>query len=110
MLNLSRPNPNLISIICIVGAVGLSTYIFAASRNDPGLRMAALVSSTSIAAALMATASTMLVGKSFTGNGKTDPEDLPPGSAVTNSEKVQTPPVTNLNAVADAVPATEPQP
>jgi len=87
-------NADFIATVCIAGAVGLSTYIFAASRMDPGLRMAALVSSTSIAAALMATASTLLVGKDFT-TGKTNPNDLPPGSVVTNTdnETVQTPPI-----------------
>jgi hypothetical protein len=72
-----------IAIICIVGAIGVSIYTFAASRLDPGLRMAALVSMTNLAAALMATASTLLVGKTF-GNTKAQDVDidlpkLPPG-------------------------------
>jgi hypothetical protein len=87
------PPGQYIAIICILGAIGVSVYTFAASRLDPGLRMAALVSMTNLAAALMATASTMLVGKTF-GPEKPNPSDLPPGSITTSNETVQTPPIT----------------
>lgn len=73
-----KPSNNVIAIVCIVGAVGLTVYIFAASRSDAGLRMASLVSSTSIAAALVTIASTMLIGKDAM--HKKDVDDPAPGS------------------------------
>lgn len=87
-----KTSQNTIAIVCIMCAVFVSVYTFAASRMDPGLRMAALVSMTNLAAALMATASTLLVGKTF-GSTKSDPSDLPPGSTTSNltSETIQTP-------------------
>lgn len=80
-----------IILVCITFGSAISAYIFAASRNDPGLRMAALVSSSNLATALVAIASTMLTGKDLT---KRDPEDLPPGTLQTTSETLQTPPIT----------------
>lgn len=74
---MKSPSNGFIALVCIVGCVALTVFIFSASRNDPGLRMAALVSSTSVAAALIAIASTLLVGRDVT---KPDPNDLPPGS------------------------------
>lgn len=80
-----------VAVVCIIGCLGLTIYIFAASRNDPGLRMAALVSSTSVAAALIAIASTLLVGHDVT---KPDPSELPPGSISAHSDSIQVPPIT----------------
>lgn len=91
-----KPSNGLIAVICIVGCIGLTVFIFAESRLDPGLRMAALVSSTSVAAALIAIASTLLVGKDVT---KSDPNDLPPGSVASSSQTVQTPPITEIPEV-----------
>lgn len=90
-MNLSRPTFWII-LACVLGSVGITVYVFAASRLDPGLRMAALVAATNIASALMATASTMLTGKDFSSRHP-DPADLPPGSVVTQKDTVQTPPV-----------------
>jgi hypothetical protein len=86
-----KPSNGLIAVICITCCVGLTVFIFSESRNDPGLRMAALVSSTSVAAALIAIASTLLVGKDVT---HPDPADLPPGSTATDmsSTTVKIPP------------------
>lgn len=53
--------------------------------------MAALVSSTSVAAALIAIASTLLVGRDVT---KPDPSELPPGSISAHSDSIQVPPIT----------------
>lgn len=67
---------NVIAFVFGILAVSFTAYIFLASRNDPGLRMAALVSATGTAASLLAIASTLLTGKDVTQNGK----DLPPGA------------------------------
>jgi hypothetical protein len=85
-----KPTNGIIALTCIISCVGLTVFIFSESRGDPGLRMAALVSSTSIAAALIAIASTLLVGKDVT---KPDPSDLPPGSTAssTSTSTVVTP-------------------
>jgi hypothetical protein len=89
-----KPTNNLISVICIVSAVMLTVFIFSESRNDSGLRMAALVSSTGIATALVAIASTLLTGKDLT---QKDPPAIPPGSTSIQQEtttSVTTPPDT----------------
>ena len=83
-----------ICLSCVFLSAGLTIYIFAASRNDPGLRMAALVGATNIATALMATASTLLTGKDLTAKSHQDPTDLPPGTKMTEQSTVQTPPIT----------------
>lgn len=93
---MKAPSNGFIAIVCIVGCIGLTVFIFAESRMDPGLRMAALVSSTSVAAALIAIASTLLVGKDVT---KPDPSDLPPGSTVASTSTVQTPPITESSSL-----------
>jgi len=98
-MTVTKPSNNSIALVCIIGGIMLTAYIFAASRNDPGLRMAALVSATSVCSALIAIASTMLVGTNVMDKktAQTDPNDLPPGSVVTSSgaqETVQTPPIT----------------
>lgn len=87
---MKAPSNNAIALIAMILAVGLTAYIFAASRNDPGLRMAALVAGTSAGAALLAIASTMLTGKDLT---RPDPSQLPPGSISSQTSTVQTPPV-----------------
>jgi hypothetical protein len=89
----SKPSNNLIALACIVFCVGLTVFIFAESRTDPGLRMAALVSSTSVAAALIAIASTMLTGKDVTKSP--DPNDVPPGTVIKDSTTTQIPPVSD---------------
>jgi hypothetical protein len=91
----TKPNSNTIALTCIVLGVLITAYIFAASRLDPGLRMAALVASTSIGSTLLAIASTMLTGRDLTPKGThSDPADLPPGGVQTDTTVVQVPPVT----------------
>lgn len=68
---------NLIAFIFGIAGAAFSAYIFLASRGDPGLRMAALVSATASAASLLTIASTLLTGKDVTNHVK---QDLPPGS------------------------------
>lgn len=92
----SKPSNNMIAMVCIVVGAGLTVYIFGASRNDPGLRMAALVFASNICTAIVAISSLLLTGKDTTLKGTADPSDLPPGSTVTSTtaDVVQTPPVT----------------
>jgi hypothetical protein len=78
-----------ICILCICCAVGLTAYIFLASRADAGLRYAALLGASNIATALVATASTLLTGKDLTKH-EPDPADLPPGSVQTNAASTTT--------------------
>lgn len=78
---------NWIAFIFGIVSVAFTAYVFLASRNDPGLRMAALVSATSTASSLLAIASTLLTGKDLTQNGK----DLPPGS----TQVTQVPPASS---------------
>ena len=72
-----KPNNNVIALICIVIGAGLTIFIFAASRRDPGLRMAALVFASNIATAIIAISSLLLTGKDTTAKGR-DPSDPPP--------------------------------
>lgn len=96
---------NWVAVFCISCCVGLTVFIFSASRADSGLRMAALVSSTSIAAALIAIASTMLTGKDVT---HPPPPDLPPNSSgtlrTTTEQTIQTP----ATPVASNLPEVKP--
>lgn len=88
----NRPSNNTIALVCIILGVFLTAYIFMASRQDPGLRMAALVAATSLGSALVAIASTLLTGKDLTSR-KSDPSDLPPGGVQTDTTKVEVPPI-----------------
>ena len=88
--------PQRVALICLILAVGLDCYLFAESRNDPALRIAALVSGTNLVAALAAIASTMLTGKDLT-----HPEPAPPGTTSTSTVQVTqttppTPPATPI--------------
>ena len=47
-MNAPNPSTNIIALITLVGAVGLMTYLFAESRGDPSLRIAALVAGTGL--------------------------------------------------------------
>ena len=96
-------NNFIIAVVCIIGAIGVSIYTFAASRLDPGLRMAALVSMTNLAAALMATASTLLVGKTF-GGEKAQPSDIPTLPPGVTSAQVDTTATTTINKVTQPNP------
>jgi len=80
-----------IALLCLILSTGLMVFLFAESRGDPSLRIAALVAGTGLVSSLAAIASTMLTGKDLTHR---DPSDLPPGSSVssTTQETVRTPP------------------
>lgn len=78
---MKTPGNNTIALILALVGGALTVYIFAASRNDPGLRMAALVAATGAASSLMAVASTLLTGKDLTKHDDNQPPQLPEGPA-----------------------------
>jgi hypothetical protein len=80
---------NAIALACIVLATGLMVYLFAASRGDPSLRIAALVAGTALVASLGSIASTLLTGKDVTSAAA---KDLPPNTSMSTTTTVQTPP------------------
>lgn len=70
---------NTIALLTLIAAVGLMVFLFAESRNDPSLRIAALVAGTGLVSALAAIASTILTGKDLTKNhDPADPNPIPP--------------------------------
>lgn len=89
---MKTPANGTIALICLILAVGLMVFLFAESRSDPSLRIAALVAGTGLVSALGAIASTMLTGKDVT---KPDASELPPGTVATSAtqQTVQVPPI-----------------
>jgi hypothetical protein len=84
---MKTPNTNAIALLALLLAVALMTYLFGESRNDPSLRIAALVAGTGLVSALAAIASTILTGKDVTKHG--DPSDLPPNTMTLDKSTVQ---------------------
>jgi len=82
---------NTIALIILIAAVVLMVYLFAGSRNDPSLRIAALVAGTALVSALAAIASTILTGKDVT--KPRDPADMPPNTTTTDTSTVKVGPV-----------------
>ena len=70
---MKTPGANGIALISLIAAVILMAFLFVGSRNDPSLRIAALVAGTGLVSSLAAIASTILTGKDVT-----KPSDLPP--------------------------------
>jgi len=91
---MKTPATNTIAAFCLVCAVGLMVFLFSASRNDPALRIAALVAGTGLVASLAAIASTILTGKDLTQR----PSDLPPGGSMSQQTRIEVPPVPDPNA------------
>lgn len=90
---MNQPRLNLfLAFVFATQATALAVTMFVMSRGDHDMKLLALGAAISQTSALMATASTMLVGRDFSHKG-TDPSDLPPGSVVTDKSTVQTPPV-----------------
>lgn len=92
---MKTPPNNMIAFIFGIVSVAFTAYIFLASRNDPGLRMAALVSATSTASSLLAIASTLLTGKDLTQTrelppGSTQVTQVPPANATVTVDPTQT--------------------
>ena len=75
--------PNFIPLFCLACAVLLAVFLFAESRQDPSLRIAALVAGTGLVNTLAAIASTMLTGKDLSH----PVSDLPPGSKVNSAQQ-----------------------
>ena len=84
---MKTPNINTIALVILIAAVGLMVFLFAGSRNDPSLRIAALVAGTGLVSALAAIASTILTGKDLT--KQRDPADMPPNTTTTDTSTVQ---------------------
>lgn len=84
---MNRIGINAIALINIVFATGLMVFLFAESRNDPSLRIAALVAGTGLVNTLSAIASTVLTGKDLT--RQHDPATMPPNSTTTDTSVVQ---------------------
>jgi hypothetical protein len=82
----------LIAILCISTSSAMSFALFAMSRNSVNMQLLALGCVISQVSALMATASTILVGKSFEPS-KVNPADLPAGSVTSSTDTVQLPPI-----------------
>jgi hypothetical protein len=78
---------NTIALVCLMAGAALLVYLFAESRNDPSLRIAALVAGTGYVALLGAVGSTILTGKDLT--KPRDPADLPPNTTTTDTSTVK---------------------
>ncbi len=99
---MKSPNINTIAMVILLVAVGLMAYLFGESRNDPSLRIAALVAGTGLVSALAAIASTILTGKDLT--KAREPADMPPGTTTVDTSTVKVGP-----AAVDPIPPN-PQP
>jgi hypothetical protein len=84
-------NINGIALACLLFSTGLMVFLFAESRNDPSLRIAALVAGTNLCASLVSIASTILTGKDVT--KPRDPADLPPNSSTSDTTTIKVGPV-----------------
>jgi hypothetical protein len=92
---MKTPNINAIALITLLMSVVLMVYLFAGSRNDPSLRIAALVAGTGLVSALAAIASTILTGKDLT-KGR-DPADMPPNTVTTDTSTVKVGPLASAD-------------
>ena len=83
---MSKVTINGIALISLLTAVGLMVFLFAESRSDPSLRIAALVAGTGLVSTLAAISSTILTGKDLT-----KPQDLPPNASMSSTTTVNVP-------------------
>lgn len=84
---MKTPSNNTIAMISLILGVLLMVYLFAGSRNDPSLRIAALVGGISLVSTLAAIGSTILTGKDLT--KPRDPADMPPNTTTTDTSTVK---------------------
>lgn len=84
---MKTPSNNMIALLLGALSFAIAIYVFAMSRNDPGLRMAALVAATSTGAGLLAICSTLLTGKDVT-----KAADLPPNTTAVDTSTIKTGP------------------
>ena len=82
---MKTPGNDWIALVALIIATGLMVYLFAASRLDPSLRIAALVAGTGLVSTLAAIASTILTGKDLSKRES----DLPPNSTATDTSTVK---------------------
>ena len=80
-----------ILVFAVLSADILTLVIFLLSRNDPTLRIAALMLTSNVAIAYVAIASTLLTGKDLTGRKSAD--DLPPNTTQTTVDQIKTGPL-----------------
>ena len=90
-MNWKAPSTNTIALLALIIATGLMVYLFAGSRMDPSLRIAALVAGTGLVSTLAAIASTILTGKDLT--KQRDPAEMPPNTTTTDTSTVKVGPV-----------------
>ena len=90
---MSKITINGIALVSLCFAVGLMAFLFGESRNDPSLRIAALVAGTGLVSSLAAIASTILTGKDVT--KPRDPSDMPPNSTATDTSTLKVGPDPN---------------
>lgn len=81
-----------ISTICIAGAGALSLVAFMWARYDHDMKLIALTGVISIGSQMMATASTLLVGRAFSTNeqGTVIPNPLPAGTTMDQTTTLKT--------------------
>jgi hypothetical protein len=83
---MKSPAINTIALVILLVSVALMAYLFAESRNDPSLRIAALVAGTGLVSSLAAIASTILTGKDLT--KQREPSDFPPNTTTVDTSTV----------------------
>jgi len=101
-------NVQRIAFFSMLLSTGLMVFLFAESRGDPSLRIAALVAGTGLVNSLIAIGSVVLTGKDL--SHPTDPSTLPPGSSVqsTQQETVHTPLTATSHSATITVPNVPP--
>lgn len=92
---------NGIALAALLLAVFLMIFLFAESRSDPSLRIAALVAGTGLVSSLASISSTLLTGKDVTAKTATD---LPPNSTLSTTTTVNTKTPPDPNASQSIVP------
>jgi hypothetical protein len=94
-MTVSKPNwasGQVIALTCMFLSTALVFIVFLYARLDHDMKLLALGAAISQASALMATASTMLVGRSFEGGSKLpSPSDMPPDTSAVLTESVAGP-------------------
>lgn len=82
------PSNQWIALVSLVIATALMVYLFAASRLDPSLRIAALVAGTGLVSTLAAIASTILTGKDLS-RRETDNQSLPDPAQTNSTQEIK---------------------
>ncbi len=91
---MKTPSINAIALLVLICATALMVFLFAESRNDPSLRIAALVAGTGLVSSLAAIGSTILTGKDVT--KQHDPAELPPNTTTIDTSTIKVGPIDPL--------------